>query len=284
MTSDGPEDRRAVRRRREGYGRRRRVGRVDDVREVDRTASVPAILRVVGANQPAVQRVRSDVDAGESVRAVEREIHLDRVVVDLEVDVVDPREVSRRRVGDVDRAARTVDASAGAVMTSFGAFGSGVTGLAMSVWISVWRSAARYTRTSSIRPRSTGRTESPPICNGFADRREQPRLRLARHLHPVHEQPQRRPVVRRRQMRPHIHRQRARREDSSAPTRRSHAHRPAAAHRVELASGSSCRRPCRPRPANATDRGRVDPRLQRHRRRQSQRRRIREPSPAHSTR
>ena len=45
-----------------------------------------------------------------------------------------------------------VDPAAGAVMTSFGTVGLGVTGLFMSVWISACVSAVRYIRTSSIRP------------------------------------------------------------------------------------------------------------------------------------
>ena len=145
------------------------VGRIDDIREVHRNGVGAADLAVVRAYQPPVQRVRAHVDAGESVRAVEREVHLDGVVVHLEVDVIDPGEIARRRVRDVDRAPVVVDPSAGAVMTSFGAFGPGVTGFAMSVWISAWLSAARYTRTSSIRPlKYSPYGLLPPIHNGLA--------------------------------------------------------------------------------------------------------------------
>ena len=84
--------------------------------------------------------------------------------------MIDPREVPVVVYAILTVPPVAVDASAGAVMTSFGAFGFGVTGFAMSVWMSVWLSAARYTRTSSIRPaKNCPYSESPPICNGFAD-------------------------------------------------------------------------------------------------------------------
>ena len=49
--------------------------------------------------------MRPDVNPRVHIRTVEREVHLDRVAVDLEVNVVDPGQVTGRGVGDIGCAA-----------------------------------------------------------------------------------------------------------------------------------------------------------------------------------
>ena len=77
---------------------RGRVGRIDDIREMHRN-SVGARRSCCGLRGPASRSVCGSRHGRRGgVRAVEREIDLDEVVVYLEVDVIDPGEIAGRRV------------------------------------------------------------------------------------------------------------------------------------------------------------------------------------------
>ena len=170
MGTTVPEDRRAVRRRRDRDGRGRRIGRIDDIREVHRNGVGATDLAVVGTRTSHPFSVCEPTWTPERAYVPSSE----RSICTGSLSTWKWTWSTPVRSPVVVYATLTVPPvsstpSAGAVMTSFGAFGPGVTGFAMSVWISAWLSAARYTRTSSIRPlKYSPYGLLPPIHNGLA--------------------------------------------------------------------------------------------------------------------
>ena len=119
------------------------IGGIDDVREVTGIASVPAIL-LWSARTSQPFNVCDPTWTPENVYVPSRVMSIfTGSLVDLEMDVIDSCEVTRRRVGDVGCAADNRRRLGRGGDDELWPFGFDITGFAMSAWISAWVRAAR---------------------------------------------------------------------------------------------------------------------------------------------
>ena len=147
----------------------------------------------------------------------------------------------------------------------------------MSVWISAWR------QRTVVHPHIVDQpVEVLPIRLIPTDpqrtrrRLNRPRRSRRGNLHPIHEQPQQRPVIRQRHMRPRPHRTRRRPTDPTHTTTQTSApRRPQRTRVIARIQEIRIRLPLHNRPPPRLRHRRIDPRRQRHRPRQPKRRRRR---------